>query len=168
MPAVVVAGCGNILLGDDGFGPAVAEQLRCAGLPGSVRVIDAGTSIRELLLDYLLLPELRPRLLIVVDAGGPRERPGKVWQGGPEDLPVHKIHDVSLHQFPTVNLLQELKDETGIEVVLFLAAPAALPDRIAPGLSPSMRDAVVEARARIIRLIDPHIAPTQVSEVVVS
>ncbi|NCC77733.1 MAG: hydrogenase maturation protease, partial [Clostridia bacterium] len=68
LPKVVFLGCGNILLGDDGFGPAVIERLQRAALPETVEAIDVGTSIREHLLDYLLDPRLRPRRLVVVDA----------------------------------------------------------------------------------------------------
>jgi len=155
-PPVVIFGCGNVLLGDDGFGPAVIEQLHRSGLPGTIRAIDAGTAIREYLLDYLLLPSLRPALLIVVDAdpdeGGML---GQVRLCDPAALPARKIHDFSLHQFPTVNLLRELREETGIEVVLLLArivAPTAL---CAPGLSPPVRAAVDAACVRIADIIAP-------------
>jgi coenzyme F420 hydrogenase subunit delta len=158
-PGVVIFGCGNVLLGDDGFGPAVIEQLRRSDLPESVQAIDAGTSIREYLLDYLMLPALRPALLIVVDAwSGEGDVPGQVRQCAPADLPRRKVHDFSLHQFPTVNLLAELEEETGIEVVLLVARAAMVPDRIEPGLSPVMRGAVDAACARILRLVTPSAA----------
>jgi len=155
-PAVVIFGCGNILLGDDGFGPAVIEQLCQSGLAESIQAIDAGTAIREYLLDYLMLPALRPALLIVVDAAGVEGGvPGQVRVCDPADLPARKIHDFSLHQFPTVNLLRELQAETGIKVVLLLAQTAAPAAVLAPGLSPSMRTAVDEACRRIIDLVAP-------------
>lgn len=161
VPEVVVFGCGNVLLGDDGFGPAVIEALYGHSLPPTVQAIDAGTSIREYLLDYLMLPALRPRLLIVVDACDAvagAVPAGRVTQGRPATLPAQKSHDFSLHQFPTVNLLLELEEETGIEVVLLIAATAVVPERIAPGLSPLMRTAVAEARDRILGLVRAHCA----------
>ncbi len=154
-PAVVIFGCGNVLLGDDGFGPAVIEALHGSGLPESVRVIDAGTGIREYLLDYLMLPSLRPQLLIVVDAGYEEgQLPGQIRQCQPAAIPAQKIHDFSLHQFPTVNLLRELQEETGIEVLLLIAQTTALPDHIAPGLSPALLAAVPDACARIFGLVN--------------
>lgn len=163
-PTVAVFGCGNVLLGDDGFGPAVIEQLLQSELPASVLALDVGTSIREHLLDYLMLPSLRPQVLIVVDAGNIEGgQPGQVRQCGPAELPAAKIHDFSLHQFPTVNLLAELQAETGIEVVLLLAQTAALPEQVAPGLSPLMRAAVLEASARITQMIARMSAPHAVS-----
>jgi len=64
-PRVLVAGIGNVLFHDDGFGVAVAEHLRReAGLPGHVVVRDIG--IRGLHLAYDLIAGWD--LLIVVDA----------------------------------------------------------------------------------------------------
>jgi coenzyme F420 hydrogenase subunit delta len=153
-PSVVIFGCGNVLLGDDGFGPAVIEALQPLNLPEAVRLIDAGTGIREYLLDYLMLPSLRPELLIIVDAGYQQTgAPGEVLECKPTAIAAQKIHDFSLHQFPTVNLLRELQEETGIEVVLLIAQTAVIPDHIAPGLSLAMLAAVNNACHRIQRII---------------
>jgi len=48
---VLVAGVGNIFLGDDGFGAEVARRLAAAPLPGWVRVADYGTSGMHLAYD---------------------------------------------------------------------------------------------------------------------
>lgn len=154
LPQVVFLGCGNILLGDDGFGPAVIERLQRAALPETVEAIDVGTSIREHLLDYLLDPRLRPQRLVVVDAAY-REgvEPGMLFHCRPGDLSPCKTHDFSLHQFPTVNLLAELEAETGTQVELLLAQAATLPEAIAPGLSPAMDRAVARACELILHRI---------------
>ncbi|MGE4558852.1 MAG: hydrogenase maturation protease [Desulfobulbus sp.] len=160
MPEVVILGCGNILLGDDGFGPAVVERLQQNGLPEQVQAIDVGTSVREHLLDYLLDPGLRPLLLVLVDAAC-REgvEPGRVTQCQPADLPRCKVHDFSLHQFPTVNLLLELQRETGVEVMLLLAQAATVPEVVAPGLTPAMERAVDRASALILHRIRAYVPP---------
>jgi coenzyme F420 hydrogenase subunit delta len=157
LPSVVVFGCGNTLLGDDGFGPAVIEALQACDLPETVHLVDAGTGIREYLLDYLMLPALRPQLIIVVDAGcADNGVPGQLRECAPADISARKVHDFSLHQFPTVNLLQELQEETGIAVRLLIAPAAILPDRIAPGLSPEVRGAVDAACRRILRIVNSY------------
>src|SRR5262249_52335783 len=48
---MLIAGVGNIFLGDDGFGPEVARRLATTGLPGWVRVADYGISRRALAYD---------------------------------------------------------------------------------------------------------------------
>ena len=47
MASTLIFGCGNTLMGDDGFGPAVVEKLNAGSrLPESVEAIDAMTGIR--------------------------------------------------------------------------------------------------------------------------
>ncbi len=77
---ILVLGCGNILFGDDGFGSSVAEHLQsCSLLPENVSVINAGTSVREILFD-LILSEQRPRRVIVIDAVDAKRRPGEIFR----------------------------------------------------------------------------------------
>ena len=53
--STVILGCGNWLCGDDGFGPAVAQRLeRDFEIPPDVHVLNAGTSVREILFDIAL------------------------------------------------------------------------------------------------------------------
>jgi hydrogenase maturation protease len=72
---VLVAGIGNIFLGDDGFGPEVVRRLPDGtGLPPSVRVTDYG--IRGMHLAYDLLDPYDA--LVLVDALPGPGRPGEV------------------------------------------------------------------------------------------
>jgi hydrogenase maturation protease len=48
---MLIAGIGNIFLGDDGFGPEVARRLAAERLPGWVRVADYGISGMHLAYD---------------------------------------------------------------------------------------------------------------------
>ena len=48
---ILIAGVGNILCGDDGFGPRVIEELSKRKLPSNVDLIDYGLSIFKILLD---------------------------------------------------------------------------------------------------------------------
>ncbi len=152
---VAVFGCGNILLGDDGFGPEVIAELMSQGsLPPHVRVEDVGTGIREFLLDYLLAPDLAPEHLIIVDAVDFEGRyPGEVFCITPDVIPAKKIHDFSLHQFPTVNLLQELSVHTPSQVYIIAAQVRHIPGEIAPGLSLAMKNAVREASQKVRQII---------------
>jgi len=148
--SVVVFGCGNLLFGDDGFGPGVAQYLKeHYTLPGDALVLDVGTSIREILFD-LALSEKRPQKIIIVDAVDyPDRRAGEVFEIPVEGIPANKTADFSLHQFPTVNLLKELKDQGGLDITVLVAQVAEIPGEVRPGLSPAAQDAVVKA-SRII------------------
>jgi coenzyme F420 hydrogenase subunit delta len=151
----MIFGCGNLIMGDDGFGPAVIEQLQAEYiLPESVQAIDAGTCVREYLFDYLLTDEGRPEKIIVLDAVDFTDRqPGEVFEILPSQIPAKKIHDFSLHQFPTVNLLQELAENTGIKVQILAAQIKFIPEEIAPGLSPVMTKAVTETCEKLSQIL---------------
>ena len=150
----LIFGCGNILLGDDGFGPAVIKHLNetCL-LPQDVLAVDMGTSIRDTLFD-LTLSQKRPERLIIVDAVDfPNRKPGEVFQIPLEEIPAKKIADFSLHQFPTVNLLADLKAHCRLDIAILVAQIKAIPDRIKPGLSKPIQQAVIAACERLLQLI---------------
>lgn len=149
--SILVFGCGNIFFGDDGFGPAAANYLKDNyTLPDDVLVLDVGTSIRNILFD-LALSDKKPRKIIIVDAVDyPDKRPGEVFEIPVEGIPQNKTSDFSLHQFPTVNILKELKEQTRIEVKIIVAQTAQVPDTIRPGLSKAMEGAIVAACERIM------------------
>ncbi len=153
--STVIFGCGNLIMGDDGFGPAVIEELNTSyDLPENVLAVDAGTGIREFLFDYLLAAESRPQRLIVLDAVDCADRdPGDVFAIKPSSIPTKKIHDFSLHQFPTVNLLAELADHTDTDVMVLAAQVDYIPSEIEPGLSPKMREAVPAACEKVIEIL---------------
>lgn len=155
----IIFGCGNRIMGDDGFGPEVITQLNAGyNLPDHVEAVDAGTAVREYLFDYLLCSaqseEGRPQRIILVDAVDFSDRQaGEVFPLSIYDIPRQKIHDFSLHQFPTVNLLAELVEYTTIAVDMLVAQVDYIPDRIEPGLSPSISLAVPLACQKVIEMI---------------
>ncbi len=157
--STMIFGCGNVIMGDDGYGPAVVDRLNCLyALPDDLQAVDVGTCVREYLFDYLLMEEGRPQRIIILDAVDFTDRsPGEVFQILPAQIPAKKIHDFSLHQFPTVNLLQELEQNTGIEVLILAAQIKYIPVEIAPGLSPAMTEAVTIACEKIAQLLSLNV-----------
>jgi hydrogenase maturation protease len=75
MKPMLIAGIGNIFLGDDGFGVEVAGRLGSAGLPDWVRVADYG--IAGMHLAYDLAEGYQTTIL--VDAMARGEAPGTVY-----------------------------------------------------------------------------------------
>ncbi len=72
---MLVAGIGNIFLGDDGFGVEVVSRLAGAELPDGVRVLDYG--IRGMHLAYDLASGYETAILI--DAAPRGEAPGTIY-----------------------------------------------------------------------------------------
>lgn len=154
MKPVLIFGCGNILIGDDGFGPAVIDHLleNCE-LPANVAAIDAGTSIRELLFDMVLMSE-RPEIIFIVDSVFNSDHaPGEIFELDVSAIPSAKVCDYSPHQFPSFNLLSELRDGAGVQVRV-LAVQAQLPEGVGEGLSAPVRAAVPRACEWLLRQIE--------------
>jgi len=75
VPKILIAGIGNIFMGDDAFGCEVAQRLAARPWPDGVRVVDFG--IRGLDLAYALLDA--PQSVILIDAAGRGGQPGTVY-----------------------------------------------------------------------------------------
>jgi hydrogenase maturation protease len=72
---ILVAGVGNVFLGDDGFGVEVVRRLAGRDLPEGVELVDFG--IRGMDLAYALQDEYE--LVVFVDATPRGEKPGTVY-----------------------------------------------------------------------------------------
>ena len=77
---ILVAGVGNVFLGDDGFGVEVVRRLARRELPEGVEVVDFG--IRGMDLVYALQDDYE--VVIFVDATPRGEKPGTVYLLEPE------------------------------------------------------------------------------------
>lgn len=143
---ILVLGCGNILFGDDGFGPAVADYLNANyKIPDNAAVINLGLSTRGFIFD-ILLGEQKPKQIVIVDAVAcDGKKPGEVFEVPLDDLDVEKVDDFSFHQGPTSNLLKELRDLCGVEITIIACAPENIPSEIVQGLSDTVKKAVPTA-----------------------
>ena len=86
---ILIAGVGNIFLGDDGFGVEVVRRLAGRELPEGVEVVDFG--IRGMDLAYALQDDYE--VVIFVDATPRGEKPGTVYLLEPE---IEEDGEVSL------------------------------------------------------------------------
>lgn len=87
-PQILIAGIGNIFLGDDAFGVEVVQRLARRPLPANIRVVDFG--IRGIDLAYALLAGVD--VVILVDAMQRGEGPpGTLYLIEPETSP--HLHD---------------------------------------------------------------------------
>jgi coenzyme F420 hydrogenase subunit delta len=155
----LIFGCGNPLFGDDGFGPAVIEYLenQCH-LPATITALDVGTSIRDILFD-IILAEQKPRRMIIIDAVDvPDRSPGEIFEIEVDQIAPAKIGDYSLHQFPTTNMLKEIREQTEIDVRLLVVQITGLPPEVRPGLSSELEQAIPAMGRRVLELAAPHLA----------
>jgi len=143
--SVLILGCGNVLLEDDGFGPAVARHINHTfTVPDDVCVMDVGTSVREILFDTILADK-KPSKIVIVDAMDCDREPGEIFVLDIDCIPHVKLDDFSMHQIPTSNLLRELRDLCGIEVFVIACQVATKCDEVNPGLSDVVEAAVKPA-----------------------
>jgi len=112
----LVAGIGNIFLGDDGFGCEVMRVLEGMKLPAGVRVIDYG--IRGLDLAYALLEPYET--VIFVDAVSRGGVPGTVYLLQPSHR--HDSEDTPLdpHSMDPVHLLAMARSLGEITAEIFI------------------------------------------------
>jgi len=149
----LILGCGNILFGDDGFGPEVIKyfQDHCE-IPSDVCVINAGLSVRDLLFT-ITLSDTKPKRIIIVDAVDIGRRPGDTFELDLSELPETKIDDFSMHQIPTSNLLKELKIFCGIDIFIISTQIQNIPEEVSPGLSQAVQDSIPLACDKILERI---------------
>ena len=151
----LVLGCGNALIGDDGFGPAVIEHLeQHYPIPQNVAAIDCGTSIRDILFDILLSPKKPGKMIIVDVTDSPGLAPGEIREIDIDQIRPEKISDFSLHQFPTTNMLKEIKEETPVDVRVLVVQVSDMPDEVKPGLSKPVQTAIRPMCERLLSEID--------------
>ena len=147
---ILIFGCGNIFFGDDGFGPEVIKYLeKNYKIPDNVCLMNIGTSIRTVLFT-LTLGENKPKKIIIVDAVDKGKKPGEIFEISLEEIPIKKIDDFSVHMMPSTNLLKELRDLCGVEVIILTCQTERIPEQIDPGLSKSCEDAIPKMCEMII------------------
>lgn len=146
----LVLGCGNILFGDDGFGPDVADYLLSNyDIPEDAAVLNLGLSTRGFIFN-ILLAEKKPERIIIVDAVSvDGKKPGEIFEVFLDNLGIEKVDDFSFHQGPTSNMLKELRDLCGVGITIVACQPDGIPEEITRGLSEPVRKAVFRAGGMI-------------------
>ncbi len=146
---ILIAGCGNRLFGDDGFGPEVVEHLLDNyAIPDSVCLLDVGTGIRKILFT-ITLSAPRPKTIVIIDAVDKGRLPGEIFEISLAEVPFEKTDDFSMHQAPSSNLLKELQDSCGVKVRVLACQIESIPEVMTGGLSEPLRKAVPLMARRI-------------------
>ena len=149
---VLVLGVGNVLFGDDGFGPSAAEyMLKNCEIPEDIYVMDVGTGSGDILFN-VALSQTKPEKIIILDAVDMKRKPGEVFQLSVDELPASKLSDFSMHFFPSANLLKELRDQMDINIIIVACQAERMPDSVSTGLSDSVKRAIPKAVELALKL----------------
>ncbi|KUO39730.1 MAG: hypothetical protein AVW06_03355 [Hadesarchaea archaeon DG-33-1] len=149
MGKIVVMGCGNLLLKDEGFGVHVARELQKMKLPENVKVLDCGTG------GLAILDMLREAdRTIIVDAMKLGLKPGTVKIFDMKDLPAPSAFPSSAHELDLVAALrvgeelQSLPDE-----VTVIGAEVKKADEFGADLSEELRKSKDEVIKTILNML---------------
>jgi len=141
---IVIVGCGNPLFFDDGFGPAVFEEMQKHTLPDNVTIIDAGLGGPHFIFT-LLDPEVTKKL-VIVDIADYGAEPGKITKLRPEDLPPGSYRDA--HSWDLAEPLQRIKDQ--IDITIIGCQPARVTD---PDMEIELSDEIQKAIPKTVQIV---------------
>lgn len=152
MAKVLIVGVGNILMGDDGIGVHVANEVSKSALPDGVEVVDAGT------LGLAVCPLLENAdALIIVDAVDFGMQPGEMIKIPVEELSRHDKHTpLSLHEFDIFHALEMIELSTGRKInatLIGIQISSIKPSlEISPQLAMRMDEYVMAVKRTAMRL----------------
>jgi hydrogenase maturation protease len=141
----LILGLGNPLLGDEGIGVRVVEELRGLELPDGVSVVEGGTAGLRL----IGLMEGYQRV-IIVDAADMGRSPGQVVRFTPSEARFKTAEaSLSLHQIGLgeVLALAEALEVIPAELIIIGVQPGRIEEGV--GLSPDVEGAIPQ----IVRMV---------------
>lgn len=153
MTRVLVAGVGNVFLGDDGFGVEVVRRIAAQDLPGWVRVVDYG--IRGMHLAYDIAGGGYD-VTVLVDATSRGDAPGTVYvveldQATGADSALLDAH--GMQPDVVLGLVALLGGDPG-RVLLVGCEPAALDEEMR--LSPAVERAVDTGVGAVLGIVGDY------------
>jgi len=155
-PGILIAGIGNIFLGDDAFGCEVVKELQQRSWPENVRVEDFG--IRGFDLAYAVLDGYD--ITIFVDAIARGESAGTLYTIELNDLEALGAGVLETHSINPLSVLQMVKTMGGSfkKILLVGCEPATFGDEEGVmGLSNEVQAAVPAAAKLIESLINKQL-----------
>ena len=162
---ILIAGVGNIFLGDDAFGSEVARRLMQRALPPEVHVRDFGISVYDLA--YAMMDGYDATILVDTTAQG--QSPGTVYLIEPAFDELDNLAGIvgNAHSMTPVNALQMVRSLGGRPGKLYLVGcePATLENEGNMELSESVEAAVPRAIERVESLVKELLSVNQNAEI---
>jgi len=155
-PSILIAGIGNVFLGDDGFGVEVTKRLAQRDWPDGVKVIDFG--IRGMDLVYALCEDYDAFIFVDITARG--EAPGTLYLIEPEVDPNEPV-TFDVHGMDPVKIMALARTMGARPTPSYLVA--CEPERVLAGetcedvlveLSAPVRASIDEAMRMVENLVD--------------
>ncbi len=150
---IIVVGVGNRLLGDEGIGPCVIDNLSRVRMPSYVDVVDCGCDLLSLT-SYLD----RPQKIVIIDAIRAGGKPGEINRFDYSKLATTKDETQSGHQIGTIDVLRLLKSVypalADSEIVLIGVEPKML--ELSTDLSQEVRGSIADVTRLVIEEISPQ------------
>lgn len=154
---ILIAGVGNRLMGDDGFGPRVIDLLSSAPLPENVEARDIGTAGLTIATD---LDEYD--LVVFVDSVNIEGKPGQLYKSGimveEEEGDAAELSRFTLHEVGLEGLLKFAKAIGALppRVILIGCKPKALGPSLK--LSPEVEDALHRAAEMALASVEEFLS----------
>lgn len=154
---ILIAGVGNRLMGDDGFGPRVIDLLSSAPLPENVEARDIGTAGLTIATD---LDEYD--LVVFVDSVNIEGNPGQLYKSGimveEEEGDAAELSRFTLHEVGLEGLLKFAKAIGALppRVILIGCKPKALGPSLK--LSPEVEDALPRAAEMALASVEEFLS----------
>jgi hydrogenase maturation protease len=147
MIRILVAGVGNVLRGDDGFGPAVVARLD--GLPPGVETVETGIG------GVALLQELMAGCdgFVLIDAVDRGAAPGTLFELAPEVGEAVHVADVHLANPDRVLSMAKTMGALPGRIRIVGCQPAEV-DELGQGLSPAVERTLDLAAAMVRRIVE--------------
>jgi len=150
---IIIAGAGNRLLGDEGIGLHIIDNLSQIPMPSNVNIIDCGCDLFGLM-SYLN----KPQKIIIVDAIRAGGKPGEIYRFDYSKLATTRDETQSGHQIGTIDVLRLLKSVYPVladsEITVIGMEPKTL--ELGNNLSKEVKERIADVTRLVIEEISPQ------------
>jgi len=145
---IIIAGVGNRLLGDEGLGLHIIDNLSQIPMPTNVNIIDCGCDLLS------LIPYLNePQKIIVIDAIRAGGKPGKIYRFDYSKLQITQAQMQSVHQVGPTDALGLLRQVyptlSKCEIVIIGIEPKAI--ELGTELSEKIRQSFADVKRLVLK-----------------
>ncbi|RAP51685.1 MAG: coenzyme F420-reducing hydrogenase, FrhD protein [Methanosphaera sp. rholeuAM270] len=146
----LIVGCGNILYGDDGFGPEVIKYINDHDIKfrGDTCIIDGATSAPHYI---FTLPQEKWRNIIIIDIASLKRKAGTI-----EVLRLDQVREeeryMDVHGLSATYPLHNLEDKINIKIVAIEAEN--IPHEMEIGLSDTLTKKIPETIDTVKKVLD--------------